>query len=303
MTHLISKSVTNNISPRGRAGRLRADTHTSAAVTQAKNHTVDEVIRALEALGYPLPETLDGEEVASPPPWRRLRSAARQTQRRYRIGGPARDDEDLLQEALLRLFTGSRSWRREVDFEYQVARVMDSIASEWRRHGDARPEICEAALELPGDAGQKAESALPDPPSPEPSIELRLLARGEWRQIKRLFANDPEALAVLDCLRRQLSRREMLDRMQLPEKRLLATIRRIQRDVRQLRSRASEVPDLRRGATEGGVTIQLNVAAAKKQFSRLLERVAGGETVLIMRRGKPMARLVPLELPMSRLTP
>ena len=40
--------------------------------------------------------------------------------------------------------------------------------------------------------------------------------------------------------------------------------------------------------------ISLNVAEAKKQFSDLLGRVAyGGETVLITRRGKPMARLVP----------
>lgn len=40
--------------------------------------------------------------------------------------------------------------------------------------------------------------------------------------------------------------------------------------------------------------ISLNVAEAKKRFSDLLGRVAyGGETVLITRRGKPMARLVP----------
>jgi prevent-host-death family protein len=38
----------------------------------------------------------------------------------------------------------------------------------------------------------------------------------------------------------------------------------------------------------------VNVAEAKKQFSDLLGRVAyGGETILITRRGKPMAKLVP----------
>ena len=42
--------------------------------------------------------------------------------------------------------------------------------------------------------------------------------------------------------------------------------------------------------------VAVNVADAKKQFSELLGRVAyGGETVLITRRGKPMAKLVPLE--------
>ena len=41
-----------------------------------------------------------------------------------------------------------------------------------------------------------------------------------------------------------------------------------------------------------------NVAEAKKRFSDLLARVAfGGESVLITRRGKPMAKLVPVEAP------
>lgn len=38
----------------------------------------------------------------------------------------------------------------------------------------------------------------------------------------------------------------------------------------------------------------VNVAEAKRRFSDLLGRVAyGGETVVITRRGRPMARLVP----------
>jgi prevent-host-death family protein len=42
------------------------------------------------------------------------------------------------------------------------------------------------------------------------------------------------------------------------------------------------------------VTEEVNVAEAKRRLSDLLGRVAyGGETVLITRRGRPMARLVP----------
>lgn len=42
----------------------------------------------------------------------------------------------------------------------------------------------------------------------------------------------------------------------------------------------------------------LNVAEAKKRFSDLLSRVAyKGESVLITRRGKPMAKLVPADAP------
>jgi prevent-host-death family protein len=50
-----------------------------------------------------------------------------------------------------------------------------------------------------------------------------------------------------------------------------------------------EVPTVRKAAAES-----VNVAEAKKRLSDLLGRVAyGGETVLITRRGRPMARLVP----------
>ena len=39
-----------------------------------------------------------------------------------------------------------------------------------------------------------------------------------------------------------------------------------------------------------------NVVDAKRHFAALLERVAyGGETITITRRGKPMARLVPVD--------
>jgi prevent-host-death family protein len=39
----------------------------------------------------------------------------------------------------------------------------------------------------------------------------------------------------------------------------------------------------------------VNVHAAKTQFSRLLERVAQGEEVVIAKAGRPVARLVPAE--------
>lgn len=41
-------------------------------------------------------------------------------------------------------------------------------------------------------------------------------------------------------------------------------------------------------------SVSVNVAEAKRRFSDLLARVAyGGETVLVTRRGRPMAKLVP----------
>lgn len=46
--------------------------------------------------------------------------------------------------------------------------------------------------------------------------------------------------------------------------------------------------------SKGPEMISMNVAEAKARLSEILGRVAhGGETVLITRRGKPMAKLVP----------
>ncbi len=44
----------------------------------------------------------------------------------------------------------------------------------------------------------------------------------------------------------------------------------------------------------------VSVHEAKTQLSRLLERVRGGEEILIAKRGKPYARLCPLEPPAPR---
>jgi prevent-host-death family protein len=39
---------------------------------------------------------------------------------------------------------------------------------------------------------------------------------------------------------------------------------------------------------------QVNIHQAKTQLSRLLERVAAGEEIVIAKSGKPLAKLVPL---------
>ena len=42
------------------------------------------------------------------------------------------------------------------------------------------------------------------------------------------------------------------------------------------------------------MSIQVNVHAAKTQLSRLLDRAASGEEIIIARYGRPVARLMPL---------
>jgi prevent-host-death family protein len=45
---------------------------------------------------------------------------------------------------------------------------------------------------------------------------------------------------------------------------------------------------------------QVNIHEAKTHFSRLVERAAAGEEIVIARAGEPRARLVPLERPSGR---
>ena len=48
---------------------------------------------------------------------------------------------------------------------------------------------------------------------------------------------------------------------------------------------------------------QVGVSEAKAQFSRLVERAALGEEIVITKRGRPMARLVSLEAPRKPRVP
>ena len=46
--------------------------------------------------------------------------------------------------------------------------------------------------------------------------------------------------------------------------------------------------------------MEVNIHEAKTHFSRLLERVAVGEEVIIAKAGKPMARLSPIAAPVRK---
>ena len=45
----------------------------------------------------------------------------------------------------------------------------------------------------------------------------------------------------------------------------------------------------------------VNIHEAKTHLSRLIERAAGGETVIIAKAGKPMVKLTALEAPVGRV--
>lgn len=49
--------------------------------------------------------------------------------------------------------------------------------------------------------------------------------------------------------------------------------------------------------------MRLSVKQIREQISKVLDRVARGEEAIIVRRGKPVARLVPVEKANKRLPP
>ncbi len=53
--------------------------------------------------------------------------------------------------------------------------------------------------------------------------------------------------------------------------------------------------------TFSGTMSEVNVRDARRSFKALLDRVAAGEEIVLLRRGKPVARLVPPAAEPSRL--
>lgn len=102
--------------------------------------------------------------------------------------------EDMLQDALTRIITGTRQRPAGVTTVAFVAGVLRSLRAEyWRRaireprHNDVAPTEGDSPLAL----------SLPDP---TPGPERALSARQELMAIKRLFAQDAAALKIIDGL-------------------------------------------------------------------------------------------------------
>ena len=137
------------------------------------------------------------------------------------------------------MLSGDRSWRRGVDFEYQLTQVMRSIADNWRRI-DAKAggfEVRESNLRVavvdnedddPIDPGLQGASS-------ERNVDWRLPDREQASAIVRHFADDPAALEVLEGWRLGLTRQEMMERSGMSRKQLEAAIRRVRRTAKRRR--------------------------------------------------------------------
>jgi len=116
--------------------------------------------------------------------------------RLYARGLPAQGAwEDMLQEALTRVLTGSRRRPEAVPMVAFVAGILRSLRADyWRR---AKRESGSDKLRIDHQRDEPLGFDLVDP---TPGAERALIARQQITQIKLLFADDPAALKIIDGL-------------------------------------------------------------------------------------------------------
>ena len=167
----------------------------------------------------------------SPADLKRLQLVARTVMRYYGLATAVRDHDDLVAEALIRTLGGSRSWRKGVDFVYHLAQAMRSVAWTWfeqeaaqRADADA-VERWESAMLGSADSADSVDGLL----DPEPDAEAACLAREQVERIRRAFADDPAANAVLAGWAIGCKGPEIRQLHGLSDKTFQAAVRRIRR--------------------------------------------------------------------------
>lgn len=98
--------------------------------------------------------------------------------------------QDLLQEAIARVLDGRRKWPATIDFMAFMRQTIRSIANEHLRRERRKPEHSEF------DDERMIDGAFRDVGEPERSAAVADLLE----EIHSLFADDPEALAILSGL-------------------------------------------------------------------------------------------------------
>lgn len=133
-------------------------------------------------------------------------------------GLPEVDWRDLVQEATERTLSGSRRWPLDVPFLAFLAETVRSVASEaWRRRARERTRTASAEPE----ALDQLEAVADDAPDPERAAVARDLAE----RLSALFADDPQAHALLSGMAEGLSPSELASRLGV-EARTYDTVRR-----------------------------------------------------------------------------
>lgn len=203
-------------------GRPLATTKKPASprgVPKEEAATCDEIVAAIEGL--------PDED------WLRLKKFAA-----YRMAGLPREQrkgrtgEDLLREAVARLATGERRWRKSVFFFVFLRGAMRSISTAWRE--EANPDLAIPFSELPAardgtlfDPPEAASDGAPDP--------IRSLEGAETLTAIRLhFAADDLMPLVIDGLGEGMTIAEIAALLEVDQKKIEAAVKKLRRHAREL---------------------------------------------------------------------
>ncbi len=144
----------------------------------------------------------------------------------YARGLPDGAWEDMLQEALTRVFAGTRRRPDSVPVLVFVVGVLRSLRGHyWRR---ARKELRNHLLQIDHSIDETVERLLVDP---TPGPERSLVARQQLALIKALFSDDPVALKIIDGLADGLSAEQVRASMRLSKTDYDSARRRMRRKV------------------------------------------------------------------------
>lgn len=164
---------------------------------------------------------------------KRLRAAARAILRGFGLHTVVRDDDDLVSEALYRTLSGSRSWRKGVDFTRHLAEAMRSIAWAWREREMEKAEAETGSVDfwdpMAVVSAEEATAELAVLVAPEPDPEQVAIAKEQVRMLERAFADDRVAREVLAGWAIGYKGPEIRRRCGITERELRAAIRRIRR--------------------------------------------------------------------------
>lgn len=143
----------------------------------------------------------------------------------FRCIGTMLEQQDLLNEALVRTLDGTRAWRRGIDIVHHMDQVMRGIVwverRRWEReHGDVPQRMTRNG---------EATLGIIEPASGEPTPEQLLCGQRLYQQILGALADDPIAQSIMIGRMRGLTRAEITKELGLTAIKYASTCRTISR--------------------------------------------------------------------------
>ena len=135
-----------------------------------------------------------------------------------------REEQDLIEEALIATAEGRRVWKEGVDFFQHLQGAIRSISTSWREK--AVEEYLESELTHPGDVTTPLER-----PAMSADPERTLEAKEKLEQVRNLFANDATASQVIELLGLEYTGKEIQSQLGISEREFGAAAKRIRRKL------------------------------------------------------------------------